>query len=92
MGAVEFCAALSRHTSIGLDSCVLIYHLENHPQFGELADAAMQHIAERGMLVRLSPLLLMEVQVGPYTKKDPIVADYNYDSLVWHPRAICVSP
>ena len=73
--------ALRGHQTVGLDSCVLIYFLEDHDQFGIQATEALRWACASDRRIVLSALALLEVQVGPYRKGMEEVADSWYALL-----------
>jgi len=73
--------ALERHSLVALDSCVLIYLLEGHAQFGPAARIVLERIAEGKNEAVASTLVLLEVQVGAYGKRAAALAEAYYAAL-----------
>ena len=69
---------LTGHTRIGLDTCVLIYHIEHHPVYFPLTEPLLADI-ESGHLVAVASILaLMEITVRPWQlQRSDIVQDYE---------------
>jgi predicted nucleic acid-binding protein len=72
--------ALSGHSVIALDSCVLIYFLEGGP-FADPAQAVLEAVRSGKAQAILSTLALLEVQVSPYRKGDEDLADRYFALL-----------
>jgi predicted nucleic acid-binding protein len=70
---------LRRHSIIGLDTSLFIYHLEDHPRYGPVTTelfAAMEKETFRGIT---SYLTLMEILVKPKADgKQEVVRDYEF--------------
>ena len=81
MATQTLAKALAGHRLIALDSCVLIYHLEQHECFAPAAGEVLSHIQQGKAQAVLSTLVLLEVQVGPYRKQANDLADYYYALL-----------
>ena len=79
--------ALTGHRLIGVDTCVLIYHLEDHPRFGRSAGDVLKWLQDGRAEGVLSTLALMEVQVGAYRSEDEELGDYYYAMLQALPHA-----
>ncbi len=72
---------LSRHKRIGLDSNILIYHLEAHPIYLPLTRLILSGI-ERGQWEGvISTISLMEVTVQPWRLQQPRLA-LEYEALL----------
>lgn len=69
---------LTGHVRIGLDTCVLIYHIERHPTYFPLAQELLANI-EAGRLEAVTSILtLMEVTVRPWQlQRSDVVQDYE---------------
>jgi len=72
---------LARHRLIALDSCVLIYWLEGHDEFGPQAKAVLSRLQRGRNTAVLSTLALLEIQVGPYRKQSENLADRYFALL-----------
>jgi predicted nucleic acid-binding protein len=68
-----------------LDSCVVIYAVEDHPQWGEQSKAAITHGPDTRSAI--SPLVKLECLVGPFKHGDQVLAERfrrafdNFDTL-----------
>ncbi len=61
----DLAATLRRHTRIGLDTSVFIYHIEERGPFAEAAGVAMDELANGAFVGVTSVLTLMEIAVRP---------------------------
>jgi len=86
MAASRIAQALAGHRLIALDSCVLIYHLEGHDQFGGPAREVLDQVEAGRCQAVLSTLALLEVQVGPYRSQAEDLANRYYASLLHLPN------
>lgn len=77
---------LRRHKKVGLDSSVLIYFIEDHPQFGALAQKIFESIEMGRNEGVCSPLTLLEVLVQPYRKNDEERINQFYGLLTTYPH------
>lgn len=82
MAASRIAQALVGHRLIGLDSCVLIYHLEGHDEFGGPAREVLDHVEPGRCRGVLSTLALLELQVGPYRSHAEDLASRYYGRLL----------
>jgi predicted nucleic acid-binding protein len=72
---------LSDHKVIALDSCVWIYHLENHPDYATLTSQVLEAV-EGGICQAVSSeLTLLEILVRPLQMELQDVAD-EYELLL----------
>jgi len=78
--------ALAQHEVIGIDSCVLIYHLEGHERFGPPAREVLEWIEAGRATGVVATLALLELQVGPYGKGARDRADYYFAALRGFPN------
>ncbi len=62
---------------IYLDSCLLIYLIEHHPQWGEAVAKAMAKTPEARF--GISPLVKCECLVGPLKRGDPVLEQAYLD-------------
>ncbi len=69
---------LTDHPCVGLDTCVLIYHIERHPTYFSLTQELLASI-EAGRLEAVASILtLMEVTVRPWQlHRSDVVQDYE---------------
>jgi predicted nucleic acid-binding protein len=72
--------AVTGHSVIALDSCVLIYFLEGGP-FTPLARAVLDAVRDGTAMAVLSTMALLEVQVGPYRNRNDELADGYFGLL-----------
>lgn len=72
----KFVAELNRLTKVGLDSSILIYHLEDMEPYSELTEAAFAAIAEGSLVAVLSTISVTELLVQPFAEgqKDRVAA------------------
>ncbi len=71
-----FVAELKRFTKVGLDSSILIYHLEDVKPYSDLTEAAFTAIAEGSPRAVLSTISVTELLVQPFAEgqQDRVVA------------------
>lgn len=69
------------HHIIALDSCVWIYHLENHPDFASLTRQVLEVVEAGTCKAVASELTLLEILVRPLQLDLPDVAD-EYELLL----------
>ncbi len=73
-----FAERLTGHTHVGLDSCVLIYHIERHPTYLPLTQALLGSIEAGHLAAVVSILALMEATVHPWQlQRSDVVRDYE---------------
>jgi len=72
----RFSADLGKHAKAGLDSSILIYHLEDIEPYSELTEAAFTAIARGSLEAVWSTITAAELLTGPFAagKPDQIVA------------------
>jgi len=63
---------------IYLDSCLVIYLVENHPRWGEPVASAIAQAEEAR--IGISPLVKCECLVGPMKRGDPVL-EHAYSQL-----------
>ena len=69
---------LTGHARVGLDTCVLIYHIERHPTYFPLTQALLGTIEAGHLTAVASILVLMEVTVRPWQlQRSDVVQDYE---------------
>lgn len=64
----KFVAELKRFTKVGLDSSILIYHLEDMEPYSDLTEAAFAAIAEGSPGAVLSTISVTELLVQPFAE------------------------
>ena len=74
---------LARHSILGLDTPVLIYHLEAHPRYLPLTQALLAGVQAGRWTAITSTVTLMEVTVRPWQLDRPAVAR-EYEALLIH--------
>lgn len=72
---------------IGLDACLFIYFIEEHPRFLPLVDPIFAAIAAGTWTAATSVLTLLEVLVAPYRAGDAALAD-RYEALLTRSRGL----
>lgn len=72
---------ISSHHIIALDSCVWIYHLENHPEYASLTKQVLEAVEAGTCKAVASELTLPEILVRPLQLDLPDVAD-EYELLL----------
>lgn len=72
---------LDGHSVIGLDTCVLIYHLEEHKSYSPLTMQLFSSIEAGNCHAVLSTIALMEVTIRPWQLERPDVAEH-YETLL----------
>jgi len=69
---------LTGHARVGLDTCVLIYHIERHPAYFPLTQELLADIEAGHLTAVASILALMEVTVRPWQlQRGDVVQDYE---------------
>ena len=74
---------LSAHRVLGLDTSILIYHLEAHPVYQPLTQALLSGIESSRWAAVVSTVTLMELTVRPWKLGRPGVAR-AYEALLVH--------
>jgi hypothetical protein len=72
---------LGGHKVIAIDSCVWIYHLENHPEYATLTKQVLEAVEGGVCQAVSSELTLLEVLVRPLQMELQDVAD-EYELLL----------
>ncbi|RME49175.1 MAG: PIN domain-containing protein [Chloroflexi bacterium] len=72
---------LQRHTVVGLDTAVFIYHFEAHPRYLPLTRVALSRIQQGHQQGVTSTITLMELTVRPCQLGRRAVA-YHYEALL----------
>lgn len=80
MGIAE---RLARHTILGLDTSVFIYHLEAHPRYLPLTQALLTGVQAGRWLAVTSTVTLMELTVRPWQIDRPAAAR-EYEAVLAH--------
>lgn len=79
-------AFLNKHKLIGLDSNILIYVIEAHPQYHAAAQMIFKSIEEDRNREICSTLSLLEVLVQPYRNNDEDLTNQFYGLLISYPH------
>lgn len=66
-----------------LDTCVLIYFLEGHAEFGPAAKKLLAKVEKGDLTASISTLTLTELLTGPYRDKNDLLA-LEYHALLFH--------
>jgi len=74
---------LKKHSVIGLDTCIFIYHFEAHPRYLPLTQGLLEGIQSGRWQAVTSTLTLMEVAVRPWQLAQAAVA-HEYQALLVH--------
>jgi predicted nucleic acid-binding protein len=75
----KFLEYLRRHTVVGLDTSLFIYHLEDHPRYGVITADLFSEMEKGGFKGMTSFLTLMEILVKPKADGKPeVVQDYEF--------------
>ena len=72
---------LASHEVIAIDSCVWIYHLENHPDYAALTKQVLETVENGTCRALSSELTLLEILVRPHRLDLQDVAD-EYELLL----------
>jgi predicted nucleic acid-binding protein len=74
---------LKKHRVVALDTCLWIYHFEQHPQYSKLVEQILTAIAKGQCKATASELVLLELMTGPLKLGRQDVAD-EYETLLTH--------
>jgi len=83
---------LARHHKIGLDTSILIYHVEGHPKYLELTRAVFTWLESPGSRAVTSTVTMLELLVQPYRLSDVRRVDELYLLLSRYPNLDWVEP
>lgn len=73
----SFNEAIAQFPTLGLDTCIFIYHLEQHPRYQPLTQVLLQTIESGECQAIASVLSVMELAVRPWQLDRPDIAlDY----------------
>ena len=75
--------ALSGITKLGVDTPIIIYFVETHPQYDALVTEVFQHIADSTFTGVTSVITLIEVLIRPFRRGD-IRLQQEYRDLLLH--------
>jgi predicted nucleic acid-binding protein len=79
----EFGRQLAAHAIIGLDTCIFIYHLEDHPRYRPLTQELLAGVQTGRQTAVTSVITVMELTVHPWQLKRSTVAR-EYEALLVH--------
>lgn len=71
------------HKKVFLDTCVLIYFLEDHKDFGQPAKKLFEQVEEGLIQAEMSVLTMTELLTGPYRAKNDLLA-LEYHALLYY--------
>jgi predicted nucleic acid-binding protein len=75
----DFLQYLHRHTMVGLDTALFIYHLEDHPRYSLITADLFSEMEKGSFRGMTSFLTLMELLVKPKAEGKPeVVQDYEF--------------
>ena len=80
---MDITSRLVRHTVIGLDTAVFIYHLEAHPRYLPLTQELLTGVQTGRWSAVTSTITLMELTIRPWQLDRPAVAR-EYEVLLAH--------
>jgi predicted nucleic acid-binding protein len=83
--SARFARFLSRHSTIGLDTSILIYLVQDHPRYGDLCTALLGRIEEGGCRGVTSVISFLEALVQPYRLEDDELTQKFYALLSTYP-------
>lgn len=92
MALKRLLAELSRFTLIGLDSSVLIYHLEDVRPYSDLTEAVFAAIGRGAPRAVLSTISVAELLVKPWMERQPGRAAAFERFVVSLPNASVIAP
>ena len=75
---------------IGVDTCIFIYFIEEHPQFLPLLQPIFREVDQGQKELVTSALTLLEVLVVPYRFADHLLAE-RYEALLTRSRGVRVA-
>ena len=82
---------LAGHTILALDTCIWIYHLEDHPRYRSLTGALLAEVEAGRYQAVVSEISLLELLVQPFRLDLPDVAD-EYETLLDHFPNLSIIP
>jgi predicted nucleic acid-binding protein len=82
----DFRKFLKKHDCIGLDSNILIYFIEAHPNYLDLVKIIFNSIDSGRKKGVCSTLSLMEILVEPYRQKNETLVNEFYGLLTTYPH------
>ncbi len=79
------------HRIIALDTCVWIYHFEDHPKYRKATAELLHHIEQGHCRAIVSELCLLELLVRPLRLNRQDIAD-EYETLLTHFPNVVLTP
>ncbi len=79
----RFRERLGRHSIVGLDTSIFIYHVEAHPHYQPLTQALLVGVQAGHQHAITSVVTVMELTVQPWRVGRPAVAR-EYEALLFH--------
>ena len=79
----DFRRRLDGHAVVGLDTSILIYHLEGHPRYQPLTQELLARVQAGRQTAVTSTVTVMELTVRPWQVGRPAVAR-EYEALLVH--------
>jgi predicted nucleic acid-binding protein len=71
---------------IGLDTCVFIYLMEDHPRYASACERLLEQVQYKDRAAIFSIIGMIELLTGPKLKKDFKMVKMYRDLLVHHPH------
>ncbi len=78
------------HKKVFLDTCTLIYFLEDHKNFGQPAKKIFEQVEEGLIKAEMSVLTMTELLTGPYRAKNDLLALEYHALLYYFPNLILI--
>lgn len=82
---------LKKHHVIALDTCLWIYHFEQHPAYSKSVEQILTSVAKGQCKAVASELVLLELITGPLKLGRQDVAD-EYETLLTHYPGLTLMP
>ena len=74
---------LAKHSLIGLDTSIFIYHFEAHPTYQPLTTIILNNVQTGKLRTVVSTVAVMELTVQPWRINQPHIAQH-YEALLVH--------
>jgi predicted nucleic acid-binding protein len=84
---VQFESILSRHKSVGLDTSIFIYHLEDIRPYSDLTDVLLNNISKGKNSGVISMIALIELLVKPHREGRTDIVDSVEDFVTGLPNS-----
>ena len=84
----------ARHRTVGLDTNIFIYLVEDHPRYSDWCELLFGRIQRREIIAVTSTVTLLEALVLPYRLQNDGLAQkyyallYSFPNLIWHSVSI----